>query len=387
MSVAEAAPAKWQLRAVVAAFAFNGLLFGAWASRVPSFRDRFALDSAELGLLLLLLAGGAIVCFPVAGALTERRGAERVTAWAALVYGPALLLLALAPSLPMLGAALFVFGALHGGMDVAMNAWAARAEKDARRPVMSALHATFSLGAGVGAASGYLAIRAGLAPPAHFALVAGLGALASLPLMAAGARAQVRPARSEGGAPLFALPHGSLVLVGLIAFGVAMGEGAMADWSAVFLNDVLGASEARAALGYAAFSAAMVATRLAGDRVRGRFGAVATARVSGGIAVLGLGVVMIAGNLAVALFGFALVGVGYAIVVPLVFMRAAQDPHVRPGPAIASVATLCYGGMLLGPVMVGLVASLTSLVAAFGALALLALLSAALAGYLKPPAP
>ena len=373
-----------QWRAVVAAFAFNGLLFGAWAARVPTFRDRFDLSEAELGIVLLLLAGGAIASFAVAGALSERFGPDRMTLWAMLAYGPALVLIALAPTLPLFCMALFLFGALHGGMDVAMNALAAKVEEDLARATMSTFHAMFSLGAGLGAGAGYLALRADMAPAGFFALVAALGAVPAISVMRRGAPERV-PVAATAGAPLFALPHGSLLLVGLIAFGVAMGEGAMADWSAVYLHDVLGASEARAALGYAAFSVTMVAVRLAGDRIRGRFGPVATTRASGLVAASGVGVVIAAGSLPVALLGFMLIGAGYAVVIPLVFLRAARDRHVPPGPAIASVATLSYGGMLLGPVVVGLVAGLTSLGAAFGVLLLLALMSAALAPLLERP--
>ena len=374
-----------EARAVVAAFVVNGFLFGVWASRVPAFRDRFALGAAELGLVLLFLAGGAICAFPLAGALSERIGPHRTTLWAVMAYGPALALIALAPSLPLFCAALFLFGTLHGGMDVAMNDWAAKAEDAVARPVMTTFHATFSVGAGLGAALGYVATRAGLDPAPLFVLAALAGGTAASIVTAAGARVH-RHVPSGVGAPVFALPHGSLVLVGLIAFGVAMGEGAMADWSAVFLHDVLGTTEARAALGYAAFSTTMVAVRLLGDRVRARFGPVRTTRASGLIAAVGVGVVMLAGSLPAALLGFALIGVGYAVVIPLVFLRAARDPKVAPGPAIASVATLTYGGMLLGPVAVGLVAAATSLVAAFGVLLALALLTSALAPLLKPPA-
>ena len=379
------ADAGW--RAVAAAFVFNGFLFGIWASRVPAFKARFDLEPGTLGLLLLALAGGAIASFPLAGYLSERRGTQRLTLGCAMGYGPALLFLSIAPTPALLGAALFVFGAFHGAMDVAMNGWAARVERRLARSTMSIFHALFSLGAGLGAASGFGAVRIGWEPEAHFTTLVLLGALACLPLILRGMSTEPPVAASGEQAPPLALPSGGLILVGLIAFAASMGEGAMADWSAVFLTTALAATEAQAALGYAVFSLAMVLTRLSGGLLVQRFGPVAVTRASGAAAVLGLATAILSGSLGVALTGFALVGVGYAVVMPLVFSRAANDPAMRPGPAIASVATLGYGGMLLGPAIVGFIAQVTSLALAFGALAALACLPILLGGQMAPPDP
>ena len=389
MSDAPAAPprraplrsdAEW--RAIVGAFALNGLLFGAWAARVPAFKDRLALDPGTLGLLLLALAGGAILSFPVAGALSERWGASRLTLRCAWAYAPALVLLGLAPSVWTLGAALLLFGALHGAMDVAMNGWGAVVEDRLGRSTMSVFHAMFSLGAGLGAASGFLAVRAGLGPETHFLIVASIGGAAALAVLQPAA-GRDGPRADRPAPPLVAIPSGRLALVGLIAFAVSMGEGAMADWSAVFLRLAAAATDAQAALGYAAFSATMVAMRLAGGQVTDRLGAVATVRLSGVIAFAGLVVAIAGGTVPVVLLGFALTGVGYAVVMPLVFSRAARDPGTASGPAIASVATLGYGGMLLGPPAIGFVAEFTGMRLSFLLLAALALLATALAGKLR----
>jgi len=258
-------------------------------------------------------------------------------------------------------------------MDVAMNGWAAQVERRMARVTMSIFHALFSLGAGLGAASGFFAARAGLGPEVHFTAAAVIAAALALPVILRGMGHEV-VARPDGKAPLFALPSGALILVGLIAFASSVGEGAMADWSAVFLTTVTGTTEAQAALGYAAFSVMMVATRLAGGWLVGRFGPVAVTRGSGAVGALGLGLVVAAPGLSLALVGFGLVGIGYAVMVPLAFSRAANDPVMRPGPALASVATLGYGGMLLGPPVVGFVAQASSLSVAFVALACLALI-------------
>ena len=371
-------------RGVAAAFTLNGFLFGVWASRIPSFKEEFALSQATLGFLLLALAGGAIVSFPFAGGISERLGAARMTVLEAILYCPALVALSLAPNVFLLGAALFVFGALHGSMDVAMNGWAAKVETRMARSTMSIFHAMFSLGAGIGAASGYVAVHLGLAPPAHFILMAVMGGAAALWLMWP-ERDTTPPQRVASDEPqkLFALPHGTLLLVGLVALSIAMGEGAMADWSAVFLQRVVQVSEAQAALGYAAFSATMVLTRLSGGLLVQWFGPVMVTRLSGLIAFLGLVIVIIAPGLTVALLGFSLVGIGYAVIMPLVFSRAANDPDMAPGPAIASVATVAYGGMLLGPPVVGFVAQVAGLKVSFAMLALLALGAVYLAPVLR----
>ncbi len=367
----------------MAAFTLNGLLFGVWAARVPTFKEEFALAPGTLGLLLLALAAGAIFSFPFAGGLSERWGTERLTVLCAWAYGPSLVCMALASNVFLLGVALFAFGALHGAMDVAMNGWGARVETQLQRSTMSVFHAMFSLGAGLGAASGYLAAAFGFAPIAHFSAVALCGGGAALVFMVP-FRAKCAPAKAGSGSrPVVMLPSGALLLVGLIAFSVAIGEGAMADWSAVFLHSIVRATEAQAALGYAAFSITMVLTRLCGGLIVERFGPVATTRLSGVTAIAGLGLVISTDVFAVALTGFALVGVGYAVVMPLVFSRAAADPVTRPGPAIASVATLSYGGMLLGPALVGFIAQMTDLRVSFAALALLALLAVAFARQLQ----
>lgn len=374
--------AAW--RAVVAAFALNGLLFGAWASRVPAFKEGFELNTGTLGVLLLALAGGAILSFPLAGSLSERWGADRLTIRCAWAYGPALVMLALAPNSVSLGVALFMFGAIHGAMDVAMNGWGAEVEKRMGRSTMSVFHAMFSLGAGVGAASGYTAAKLDFTPLVQFSTVAFLGCFIALfAMIPVQEKSQKIDERTGKGNPLIALPSRSLLLVGLIAFSVAMGEGAMADWSAVFLRVVSNATEAQAALGFAVFSAAMVLTRLSGSYIVERLGAIATTRLSGAVAFVGLAISVATDIFAVALAGFALVGIGYAVVMPLVFSRAASDPIMRPGPAIASVATLGYGGMLLGPPIVGFIAHVTSLKVSFGVLALLAVLALVLAPSLK----
>lgn len=367
--------------AVAAVFALNGGLFGVWATRIPAFVDRFSLTPGTLGLLLLCVAGGAIAAFHTAGRLSDRHGAARVSRVGIALYLAAFLALPFWPSALALALGLALFGAAYGASDVAMNAWAAEVERAAARPIMSSFHAVYSLAAGLGAGSGWAAIALNASPALHF-WVAGLAAGLATALLA---RAPWASDTTAEEAPAFALPRGALALAGLVGFSSAVGEGAMADWSAVFLIDVTGTGEARAALGFAAFSATMVAMRLLGDRVVARIGPVAAIRASGLSAACGIACLVALPGFGAALGGFALLGLGYAVVFPVVVTRAAAEPGVPAGRAIASVATLGYGGMLLGPALIGGIAAAASLPAAFALIGALALLMSALAGAVARP--
>ncbi|WP_073129243.1 MFS transporter [Palleronia salina] len=364
--------------AATSAFCMNGLLFGLWAARIPAFVERFGLDHDALGLLLLCIAGGAIVAFPLAGRASDRMGAKRLTRLLIPVQICTLLALPLMPSLWLLAPALFLFGAAYGATDVAMNGWATEIERAGGRPILSSFHAAWSLASGAGAASGL--VFAGGPVLLHFAVV-------GLPAAALGwwlTRVPWQSDLSDDG-PAFALPKGGLVTVGIVALAAALGEGAVADWSAVYLIEALSQTERAAPLGYACFAAAMVTVRLAGDGLVARFGPTAMTRASGVLAVTGASLVALAPGLGLALPGFVLFGLGLGVIFPLAFSRAAASRSMPAGQAIAAVATLGYGGILIGPPLIGLVAAATSLRIGMALLAVLALLIVALARAMAPP--
>lgn len=367
-------------RAVASVFFFNGALFGLWASRIPAFAERFALSPANLGLLLLCLAAGAIVGFPLAGRTADLRGARNATMLYGALYIVAFLCLPLAPNVWVLAPILALFGMAHGGQDVAMNAWAAEVERHMARPVMSSFHAAFSLGAGVGAGSGFIAINWGASVVLHFWL-GGLGVTAFVALFAFIPWNSVTGTAEHG--PLFALPKGPLLMVGIVGLSSAIGEGAMVDWSALILTAAKGVDQAQAALGYTVFSTLMVATRLAGPILVAQLGPAHTTRVSAASAMIGGLLVLVAPSLAIALIGFAAFGIGYAMIIPLAFSRAANDPDVPASRAIASVATLTYGGILIGPPLIGFVAEATSLNGSLWLLIALAGATLSMAGALR----
>lgn len=369
--------------AVSALFFFNGGLFGGWAARVPSIKAALDIGEGTLGLLLLAAAAGAILSFPLAGRLTDSIGAARTSRLVAVLYAPSLPALALASEPWHLALLLFVFGATHGGMDISMNAWGAEVERARGRSTMVSFHAMWSLGAGVGAGVGALAIASGLSVGAHFTVHALL--LAGPTLWLASVPWQSRMGRGRK-APLIALPRGALVWVGVLGLCAMIGEGAIADWGALLLIERLAADEARAVLAFSFFSVAMVAMRLAGDRIVARLGPVRVARIGGAVTAAGTVLILLAPSVEIAWIGFAVTGAGTATIAPLVYARAARDPVIPPGAALAGVSTLGYGSLFIGPPLIGAIAEVASLTAGFWVLVGMALLVVALAGALRSPA-
>jgi MFS family permease len=365
--------------AIYLTFFICGLVLAAWVSRIPAIKQHLGLSAGELGLVLAGAPIGLVLAMPLTGWLIARWGSRPVLAGAALGNCTTLPLLALAPSGWTLALALFVFGFTNAATDIAMNAQAVEAEKRYARPIMSSFHALFSLGGLVGAALGGAAVAIGMAPLPFFVWMA-LGS-GLLMLWAIRHLLEVRPL---AGGPRFVWPRGVLLGLGLIVFCTGLGEGAVADWSAVFMKQEVGSSEAVAALGFGAFSLAMVVGRLGGDALIYRFGPVALARSGGLLAALGFVATLTTSRPEVALLGFVMVGLGYCTLFPLVFSAAGRIPGVQPGVALASVATLGYLGFLAGPPAIGLIAEAASLRASFAVVAGLALVITLLAGLLHP---
>ncbi|WP_437603868.1 MFS transporter [Sorangium sp. So ce590] len=344
-------------RAVSVMFVANGIAFASWAARVPAVRERLGLSDGALGLALLGIACGAILAFRAAGPLIARFGSRGVTRVSAVLLCAALPVPALAPSFAALVAALLLLGVSNGLMDVAMNAQAVEVERRHGRPILASFHGMFSLGGLIGAALGALAADRALSPAAHLLAVAAVLAAA----VTAEGGALSADARPEAPAAAAAGASGEgrstrLVLLGLIAFCSSIGEGAMANWSAVYLRDELHTTAAVAATGYAVFSLAMLLGRFSGDGLTQRFGAERLVRAAGLLVAGGLGAALIANVPAAMLLGFACVGAGLSIVVPLVFRAGASAPGVAPGRALATLATMSYGGFLVGPPVIGLIA-------------------------------
>jgi MFS family permease len=346
---------------VALVFAVHGAVNGSFATRIPWVRDRLGLTEAELGLALLMPALGALAAMPATGALVHRLDGRAVTRVLIGAFALTLALPALAPSYGALLAALVVFGAVAGMADIAMNTQGLALEERARAPRMSGLHGAWSMGGIVGSLAGVLAARADVDARIHLGVMAvlllGVSQLAGRALPAAAANVHADP-------PRLAWPTRPVLLIGLVGFGAVFAEGAGADWCAVYLRDVVGTSAATAAAAYTGFAGAMAAARLAGDRIVARRGVVATVRTGGAVAATGALLVVVARTPLVAIPGFALIGLGIAVVVPLAFAAGGRAvPHAGQG--IAAVATIAYGAGLAAPGVIGAIAGLTSLPAAF----------------------
>jgi MFS family permease len=360
---------------VAAVFFLNGFGYGSWVPRIAEIQAKLTLSEGQLGLALFMAAVGALLAMPLAGAAAHRYGSRAATAVAVVCYGLSLPGLALAPGLLGLGLALFVAGAASGALDVSMNAQGVAVEKRYWRPIMSSLHGMFSLGAMVGAAATGAVAGGGVPLLPHFAGIAAL-----VVAVGVGACAPMLPASAESHAagPGFARPSLTILLPGIVALAALLSEGAMADWSAVYLSNSLGAGTAMAAAAFAAFSMMMAVGRFTGDRLVARFGGDLVVRAGGALAAAGLGLSLAIGNPLVAIIGFGLVGAGLSCVFPVVLSSAARTPDLPPSAAIAAVCTVGYFGFLLGPPMIGGLAELLGLPAALGLVVLLCALIAGL---------
>jgi MFS family permease len=349
-------------RAVSLCFLLNGAVIASFVPHIPGIKARLSLNDGQLGWLLLAMAAGAIAALPVAGWLVARWGSRAVAALSAAGLSLAVVPPMLGPGVGPTAAALVVLGACNATLDVAMNAQGVLVETAYRRPIMSSFHALFSLGGLLGAGGAAVAMVAGMSAPSHGILVAAIGLI-----MVGRARMALVPSGpSAAGNPILVWPPATLLGLGCLSLCALLAEGAMGDWSAVYLRDVLGTTPAFAATGFAAFSLAMALGRFTGDRLAGRLGPSRLLQLSGALAAVGLGASLSWGAPIVSLIGFGLVGLGVANLIPILFGAAGRTPGIPSGTAIAAVATTGYFGFLAGPPLIGLAAEAAGLPAALG---------------------
>ncbi|WP_208279777.1 MFS transporter [Massilia oculi] len=366
---------RWAISTV---FLLNGAGIGLWAAHVPTVQARMGIDTGMLSLVLLTIAGGALMAMPLMGGLTGRFGTRRMVLLSGFAFALMTAVVMGVPNLPLLFVAAFLFGVSNGALDVAMNANASEVESARGLPTMSSFHGFFSLGGLFGASLGGVLVGQGLGHGEGALMVA----VATAVVLALTAPRVLGFAAHASGSH-FMLPRGAALGLGLLALLCFAVEGALVDWSALLLEERTGASPASAALGYSAFSIAMAACRFAGDRIILRVGAMRV-MVIGGLAMFaGLALAVLSTNFVMSSCGFALVGLGAANVVPLLFGAAARIPGMHPGAGVAAVATLGYGGLLLAPPVLGWVAVHSSVMVALGALSLSGIVIALSAGVLK----
>lgn len=349
-----------QQMATRAAFFIPGFAIACWAPLVPFAKARAGLDDAMLGVLLLCLGLGSLLSMPLAGMLAARHGCRPVMLVTVLMMVMTLPLLAVAATPLGIGIVLLVFGAGIGAMDCVMNIQAVVVERESGRAMMSGFHAFYSIGALSGAALVTLLLSNG----AGALLATGVVAAGVVALTVSSSRWWRSERAQQGGAGV-ALPRGVVIVIGAVCFISFLAEGSMLDWSAVFLHEVRGVKLAHAGWGFVAFNIAMTATRLFGDRLVNRLGPSAAVLVGGLLACAGFMLATLVPGFSVALLGYALVGIGCANIVPVMFSLAGRQTRMPESVAIPAVTTMGYAGVLLGPAAIGFIAQQWSLQAAF----------------------
>lgn len=351
-----------------------GLTGGVWMARVPSAKSQVHLSDGTLGVALLAVPVGLVLGAALAERLVDRVGSRVLCRICGVGSCVAVVTPGLAHTLPELMAGLFVVGVVSGTLDVAQNAQGVRVEAAYARPVMTSMHAFYSLGAIVGSLAGGGLAWAGVALLPSLAAVGVVGALidgTAGPWLLAGkpspgapevnlsgsARVPSDKAATENSPDARRRVRRLVLALGVLGVCGVVGEGAAGDWSAVYLKDNLGTSAGFAALGFAAFSVTMTIGRGVGDRLIRRFGVVPVIRVCGLIATAGLALALATPAPAVAIAGFTAFGAGLSIVVPQVFAAGGRADPFRPGSGLARVVGLVYTGMAAGPAIIGLVAN------------------------------
>ncbi|MBB4095378.1 MFS transporter [Brucella pecoris] len=358
--------------AVALLFLMNGYIFGGWAPKIPEFAERLGLDSAGMGLMILVFGLGSLAMMPVAGALSAHRGSGMVVRIFALAFIPALLVIALVPNVITAVIVMFYFGGTMAAMDVSMNANAVAVEKKMRRAIMSSCHAFWSLGGLIGAATGGFLI-AQFGSTVH-ALVTTIVAAILIAIAWPSIIPDTAHHHPSGEKQKLTLPRNPLPwLVGVMALFSMVPEGAILDWGAYHMRQDLGASVTVAGFGFAAFSGSMAIMRFAGDLVRDRFGAVKTLRACTVIAIIGMLIVGFGNSSTTAIIGFAICGIGISNMVPIAFSMAGNMPGVNPSVGLSIATTLGYSGMLVAPSLIGFVAKHSGFGVVFLALPILLL--------------
>ena len=366
MAIDETAALRRARFAVTLAFAAHGLLSAAWVARIPQIKEHLGLTEGAMGVALLGAPVGVVIAVRFAGRIIGRWGSRATTIAAGVACALSLVPLGLAWNIGALSVALLLMGGTLGLMDVAMNAQGVAVERGYERPLMSGLHGSYSIGTLVAALVGAGAAQVGVPVAVHLAVAAAVVAAA----LVLGCRGLLD--RSVETAPAVTLPEGAapaapsaspvrasrwpLVMLGVIGLCSFVGEGAVADWSAVHLRESLDAAPGLAGLGYAGCAVAMTVGRLAGDRVVARFGPVPVLRAGSLTAALGLGLGLAAGHPAAAVAGFTVFGLGVAVVAPVTFSAAGNVPGVPAATGISRVTGVGYLGLLGGPPVIGFVA-------------------------------
>ncbi|MFI6173764.1 MFS transporter [Nocardia sp. NPDC051052] len=344
--------ALWSVRLM---FFLTGLLFATWAARTPTIKEQFHLDEAGLAIAFAGLNIGAVLGLQLGKVVTLRFGSRATLRVTMPLFAVTLSGLLVARDLAVLTVAVAVFAIANSVVDVAMNAHGVAVEKVSAQPLLSGIHACHSLGMIAGGLAGAVAERAHVALTAHFvavtvvvAAVAGIGARRLLPSSTDRSTPDEHATRRSP----WRWPT-RLIALGLLAFCVALAEGAANEWTAVYIHDVTGASTSVAAIGFAVFAGSMFVGRLLGDRLVTAFGPARPYLIATLTAAIGMGIALLIGGTVPALIGGALFGLGISFTLPVTFAAAGSVAEMSPAQAIANISMLGYLGFFTGPVLIG----------------------------------
>ncbi len=351
-------------------FFFAGLIFSSWASRIPDVKDMFALNEAELGAVLFMLPLGALLALPVAGWVVQRLGSKQVSVGSIFLYIVLLFLISKAHSVLSISIILFLFGIIGNFANIAMNTQGLSVQHQLKKPILSGLHAMWSLGAFLAAAITGWTMSAGWSMEMHFGVISIAAAVVALFF----SFSLIKDAAVEHPQKVFALPNRGLLLMGFICFCVAMSEGAMADWSSLYYRQVVHELSKVSTVGYTAFALCMALGRFFGDRLLQAFGYSTVLKLNGILVFIGMSLALALNSPGAVIIGFALVGLGVSSVIPIVYMRSAKSKSMAPSAAIAAVSSIGFMGFLFGPPIIGFIAQETGLRLALTIVAFLGLM-------------
>jgi len=343
-------------RLTMLVFFLQPVAFGSWLPRIPDVQQALGLGPAGLAFALLGLPCGTLLTLPFAGPLVGRIGPRMAILTGLVLYSIATCLPAFAANPVILFAALMLVGSSLSFVELGLNVQADVVEKATGSVIMTTSHGFWSVGIMVGSLLGSALAAAGLEAKWAIMLVAGvvlpvaLIVARTLPVFAPEAP------RQENQRSVWALPSWALLGICFFVFGITMTEGAMADWSAIFLRDALGAESGIVGLGYSVFAMMVAAGRFGGDTLKRRFGAVNTARICGTLAVAGAAILFVSPNTPIALFGFAIIGLGVSVGFPLAVTAAASLTDRTASANVAILSFVALLGFLVGPPVIGFVA-------------------------------
>jgi MFS family permease len=340
--------------AVKILFFLNGFIHANYFSRLPRIQEQFKLDNGTLGLVLLSASVGALLAMPFTGWMIIKNGSRKVGLWSSYFYCVLFLFIPHMPNEFFLMILFFIIGLATGMMDVAINAQAVMVEQQMKKPIMTSFHALFSVGMMLGALCGSLFSEFGITLAIHFLSIATGSVI--IVFVARYYLVHDKPLSKDKDTPAFRLPNAAMISIGVIAFCSMLGEGAMADWSTNYMENIAKAGQGIAPLGLSAFALAMTIGRIFGDSARVKFGDRSLMITCGLIALAGVTVAILFIHPFVVIGGFFIVGIGLSVIVPIAYSIAGSTKDLPPGVGLAMVTTVGYSGFLFGPPIIGFLA-------------------------------